>query len=79
MNTWKELILNGVEVTLHLDTKRHVWEIWVGPIWSTTEKLHYRDPDLKFTKAKGACVLEFLERLKEVQRSANSKDLPKMQ
>lgn len=79
MNTWKELILNNIEVTLHLDTKHHLWEIWIGSKWNPADIRSYRSPDLRFSKAKGACVVEFLERLKEVQRNAHNKDVSKVQ
>lgn len=70
INTWKEFTINGVEVTLHLDTKNHVWEIWFGSQYNPADIRHYRTPDLKFTKAKGACVVEFLQKLKEIKRDA---------
>ena len=68
-NNWKEYTLNGITITLHLDTKRHVWKIWFGSIYD-------KEPDLEFTKAKGACIVEFLEKLKEIQRNANRKEMP---
>jgi len=61
-NNWKEYTLNGITITLHLDTKRHVWKIWFGSIYD-------KEPDLEFTKAKGYTVIRFLEKLKEIQRN----------
>ena len=68
-NNWKEYTLNGITVILHRDTKRHVWKIWFGSIYD-------KEPDLEFTKAKGVCIIQFLEKLKEIQRNANRKEMP---
>ncbi len=43
-----------------LNTKRHVWQVYFGPIGDI--------PQLEFTKAKGEAVLEFLNELTRVQK-----------
>ena len=57
MINWKSYTLNGNNVTLVLDTKRHVWLVYFG--------VSRENPDLEFTNAKGEAVIKFLELLKE--------------
>ena len=57
MLNWKSYTLNGNNVTLMLDTKRHVWLVYFGV---SREK-----PDLEFTNAKGEAVIKFLEAVKK--------------
>ena len=59
MNNWKEYTLNGMKFTFYLNTKRHVWEVYIGG-----EPISNRQPTLTFTKAKGEAVVKFLELLK---------------
>ena len=59
-NNWKEYTLNGITVILHLDTKRHVWDVFFGSGVTT-------NPVLRFTRAKGYAVIRFLEKLKEIE------------
>jgi len=59
MNNWKEYNLNGVKMTLYLNTKRHVWEVYLG------DNIYNREPRMTITKAKGQAVIDFLELLKE--------------
>lgn len=55
---YQEYQLNGVRVTLILNTKRHVWQIWYNSNM-TIEEAKY--PHLEFTKAKGEAIIKFLE------------------
>ena len=75
MQNWKEYTLNGIEVTLNLDTKCHHWKIWIGSKFRQDGSLQYREPDLEFSKAKGSSIVEFLQELKEKQKSANSQEV----
>lgn len=62
---WREHKLNGVEVTLRLDTKSHTWEVWFGSMHKDGNLAGWRDPDLRFTRAKGNAIIEFLQGLKK--------------
>jgi hypothetical protein len=64
LENYQEFRLNEVKATLILNTKRHVWQIWFN--WDGKRGV---EPDLEFTKAKGACVVKFLQKLKEFERN----------
>ena len=57
MLNWKSYTLNGNNVTLVLDTKRHVWLVYFG--------VSRENPDKEFTNAKGKAIIEFLEILEK--------------
>ena len=58
MSNWKDYTLNGVNFTLLLNTKRHVWQVYFG-------RSDVESPSIEFTKAKGEAVIKFLELLEE--------------
>ena len=61
MINWKSYTLNGIHFTLVLDTKRHVWQVYLG--------MSMEKPDKEFTNAKGKTIIEFLELLeKEIKK-----------
>lgn len=57
MLKWKDYKLNGVILTILLNTKRHIWEIHTG---TPGEK-----PALTFAKGKGDAVIKFIEFIQE--------------
>ena len=59
----KEYDLNGVKVTIILDAKKHQWKFCFGLVPST------QNPDKTFTMAKGEAVIQFLDRLTEIQEN----------
>jgi len=60
MQNWKDYILNGINFTMLLNTKRHVWQVYFGTM--------SEGPTIEFTKAKGEAIIEFLKELTLVQK-----------
>lgn len=60
MQNWIDYTLNGVNFTLLLNTKRHVWQVYFGTLSES--------PSMEFTKAKGEAIIEFLKELALVQK-----------
>jgi len=63
MKNSKEYDLHGVKVTIFLDTKKHQWKMCFGLVPSTQK------PDMTLTMAKGEAVIQFLDRLTEIQEN----------
>jgi hypothetical protein len=62
MLKWKDYNLNGVKITIVLDTQKHRWKVYFG-----TQR---PKPDMELTQAKGDAVIELLETIKEIETSA---------
>ena len=63
MLNWKDYTLNGVNFTLVLNTRKHVWQVFFG---TSREK-----PDMEFTNAKGEAIIKFLQELTRIERDRN--------
>ena len=59
MLNWKDYTLNGIKFTLVLNTKRHVWQVYFGPL--------NEGPNIEFTNAKGEAIIKFLQELTRVE------------
>ena len=63
MLKWKDYTLNGVKLSIVLNTKRHRWQVYFGT--------QSKKPDIEFTQAKGDAVVQFLEAIKEIETNVN--------
>lgn len=61
---WQEFKLNGTKVNLVLNSKTHTWEVWFESMHEEGNMREWREPDLRFTRAKGTAVVEFLQGLR---------------
>ena len=58
---WKEYKLNGIGVTIRLNTHNHKWEVWFGSMHEEGNMRTWRKPDIILTKARGEAVVRVLE------------------